>query len=77
MKSIGKYLCVLFAVCISTIILSGCTNEETIVVNFQSGISEPVIFDPNSPAVVGRVIKFGKHETSDFGPSFEFDKLKN
>ncbi len=76
MKLFGKYLCLIFAICLSITILSGCSNKKAVVINLQSGIKEPAIVDPNAPAVIGRVVKFGKQETEDFGPSFEFDKLK-
>ncbi len=76
MKLFGKYLSLILAVCLSMIICSGCSNKKAVVVNLRSGISQPVVIDPNAPAVIGRVVKFGKKETQDFGPSFEFDKLR-
>lgn len=71
-----SHFSLILMVCVSAILFSGCAKDRTAVINMQTGMSAQSIMPESRATVEGRTIRFGDETKDNFGPSFDFDKLR-
>lgn len=78
----NKYISVTM-VCLLTLATAACSKTQTGVVNTNNALYVQKAFklgtnnEPQETQMKGRVIKLGNSgDSSDFGPSFEFHRLR-